>query len=84
MGLCWCALCPVCACGAAGHNVCTWGSPSREHVPVPAIFSGVAAEDGVCPQGPAAWLTIATWASCGQIFWFQGPGQLAFDVKLVF
>lgn len=37
---------------------------------------------GSAQRGTAAPLTIATWAPCGQIFWFQGSRQLDFIVKL--
>lgn len=37
-------------------TVCAPGAPrARSMVPVGAVFSGVAAEDGVCPQGPGCW-----------------------------
>lgn len=67
----------VCACGAV-RVASVVPRASGWQVPV---FSGGCTELGRPRVATAVPLTIATWAPCGQIFWFQGPEQLDFVVK---
>lgn len=92
--VCTCVCVCACVCmrthvvrGRGGHRVCLWSSESGSTL-CPGLQGGKSqfslvgcTELGRPRVAAAALLTIATWAPCGHIFWFQGPWQLDFAVK---